>query len=285
MLNSLFYFKLCLLLIASFPFLTIEAKSISQYGKYVEYCLLASQEEEEFQHFKRHPIYRCILEHATRQQGQQYLDYIYWQNPQFLMGMEKFRKNDGIGDPITYYYPLIGRFSPTTLQYVKVASDLMHYFGKLDQWHIVEIGGGYGGQCLILSEATGFQHYTLIDLPESLLLAEKYLKVQDINRLSFVPPAEINHIPQADLLISNYAFSEIDYEEQLNYLSQLIKRIPHGYMIINFISKLFGINTLSLEELVQFLENQGARVITLPEVPPTGDHNVIVMWKPSYHVG
>ena len=259
---------------------SIEAKSISQYGQYVEYCQRASRDEEDFKNFKRHPFYRCILEHATYQQGQQYLEAIYWHYPHLLSRMDKFRQNDSIGHPVVYSYPLIGKFSPTTLQYIKIAGDLYQHFGDLSQLRIIEIGGGYGGQCFILSQLTGFRHYTIVDLPECLLLAEKYLKTIHVPHVSFMSPPQLDNIPQADLLISNYAFSEIQYDEQMNYLEKLIKRIPMGYMTINFISKLFGISSLSEKDLVQALESYGASVMVLPEDPPTGDHNIIIMWKP-----
>lgn len=260
----------------------LNAKSISQFGQYVEFCLRASQNEEEFKNFKRNPIYRCILEHATYKQGEQYLDTICRNYSPLLSKMEEFKKNDSLGNPVTYHYPSIGKISPTTLQYIKIAGDLNHFFGDLHKLEVVEIGGGYGGQCFILSKLTGFVHYTIIDLPECLPLAEKFLAKQNIPSVSFLSHQNLDALSQADLVISNFAFSEISYEEQKIYLEKIIKKAPMGYMTINFISKLFGINCMSEEELVKFLKSCEREVIIMPEQPATGDNNIILIWKPRH---
>lgn len=259
--------------------LPICVKSISQFGLYLEYCSKAAKDDKEFSHFKRNPMYRCILEHATYDQGNQYLDYIYWIYPALMKKMEEVKKNDALGNPVTYNYPIVGTISPTTLQYLKVAGDLHQYFGDLSKFKIVEIGGGYGGQCVILSKITGFKQYTIIDLPECLPLLKRYLTASNIYNVNLFNNKQLDEIPAADLLISNYAFSEISYEDQLDYLEKLIKKVPNGYMIINFISKLFGIHSITEKELVQALELTGANVKVFPENPQTGDQNVVLIWK------
>ena len=62
----------------------------------------------------------------------------------------RFRENDRLGSPLTCDYDACGRFSPTTLRYAKVYSDLMRLFRDLDGQRIIEIGGGYGGQCFVI---------------------------------------------------------------------------------------------------------------------------------------
>lgn len=272
-------FVLLVLMFFYYPF--AEAKSISQSGLYVDYCLRAGNDDEEFKNFKRNPIYRTILEHATFKQGKEYLDFIQERNPNFLNQAGLLRKNDSVGNPVTYDYPVVGKFSPATLQYLKIANDLKEHFGDLSQFRIVEIGGGYGGQCLVISQLSKFKHYTLIDLPQCLPLAEKYLRTQNVPNVSFLGNHQLDQVPPADLLISNFAFSEIDIDEQTKYLQQVIQRIPRGYMTVNFISKLFNVNSMTEKKLVETLEKAGAKVTVMPEIPPTGDNNVIVTWKPK----
>lgn len=258
----------------------LEAKSISQHGKYLEFCKLAALDDKVFNQFKKNPYYRCILEHATYEQGLQYLEVLTSKESALLHQIELFSKNDQIGNPVTYDYPRIGKFSPTTLQYIKIAHDIFEYFEDLSSLHIVEIGGGYGGQCFILSLLNGFSHYTMIDLPECLPLADKYLKAQNVSNVDFFNPQQLDSITSCDFVISNYAFSEIDYQEQLDYLNKILKKAPRGYMTINFISKLFDVNSLTPQNLILYLEGQGAEVQAIPEYPQTGDGNLIIVWKP-----
>ncbi len=116
-----------------------------------------------------------MVETVSCQSGREFLDFVLQNDPNLIPLFDKFRENDLIGDPVCFDYGEYGKFSPTTLRYIKIASDLKQQFGDLSQLHIVEIGGGYGGQCKALSDLTGFASYTLIDLPEALALARKYL--------------------------------------------------------------------------------------------------------------
>lgn len=257
------------------------ATSISESGMYVKYCGIAAQDEKEFAKFKSNPMYRCILEHATKEQGQAYLDTIRFLYPKLLEKMACFKANDQVGKPVVYDYPEVGAFSPTTLQYIKIAGDLSAYFGDMSHFHIVEIGGGYGGQAAILHLDQGFEKYTLIDLPQSLALAKRYMETFNIGPVEFVPNEPVYSNPTYDLLISNYAFSEISYPEQIEYLQKIITQVPRGYMTINFISKLFNIETMQLEEMAKALSTSGHDVYMTPEWPPTGDHNMVIIWKPK----
>lgn len=267
----LFYFLL-LISFASY------ADSISQYGKYTEYCEIASLNPNEFQNFKRSPLYRCILEHATEKQGAEYLNYIC-KNYQFLTPyLNKFKENDQIGSPVTFEYPGFGFFSPTTLQYVRILGDLKSKFGSTSNLKIIEIGGGYGGQCKILNDLDGFTAYTIVDLRGPLQLAQKYLKAHNIDNVSFSLPEEVEKPGNYDLIISNFAFSEIDRKEQIEYLNKLIKKIPMGYMIINFINPLFKIDTMSIDEILYFLEEENRNFLLEKEDPPTGNHNIVLSW-------
>jgi hypothetical protein len=87
--------------------------------------------------------------------------------------MERFKINDLVGSPTTYVYHRFGRISPSTLRYVKVASDLRRLFGDLTGAKVAEIGVGYGGQLLVLDQifthvevAEGIPHHEQRDPEE-----------------------------------------------------------------------------------------------------------------------
>src|SRR5439155_585481 len=108
------------------------------------------------------PAYTDMLEHVSYSQGNDYLNIILNEYPDLVKKFSAFRENDAIGDPRTYLYEKHGLFSPTTLRYIKIAGDIRARFGDLSRMHIVEIGGGYGGQCKIIHDLCGFARYTII---------------------------------------------------------------------------------------------------------------------------
>ena len=86
-----------------------------------------------------------------------------------------------VGSPRVFNYPGIGRVSPTTLRYVKVASDLRKLFGAEPGGNVAEVGVGYGGQMLVCDIAFHMRQYDLFDLAPVLSLVELYLESHLLN--------------------------------------------------------------------------------------------------------
>jgi putative sugar O-methyltransferase len=105
--------------------------------------------------------------------------------------------------------------------YVKVLSDLKLKFGDLNGKKIVEIGGGYGGQARVLFLEFMNLDYTIIDLPEVLLLINKFTESANLNsgKLNLFSALDFPTI-KSDLVISNYAFSELPPLTQINYIKK-----------------------------------------------------------------
>lgn len=257
---------------------SLRAASISESTEYPDFCQAAADNDEIFANFKRDPSYRIILEHVSFDQGIQCLDFIIKEYPEMLHKLEKFRQNDLIGNPITYDFGESGWFSPTTLRYMKIAGDLKKQFHDLGNLHIVEIGGGYGGQCKIINDLGGFASYTIIDLPQCNALSKKYLSALNIKNVKFIDNDKISQAANYDLVISNYAFSEIDREEQMAYINAIIGRTPNGYMTINFISESFNLQSLSVDDLMSMLLSRGFKGKIEKEFPITNPDNLLITW-------
>jgi len=104
---------------------------------FIEINKLAAQYPSVFSIFKRQPGYRKVLEHVTREQGDEYLKITQYYNINSIVSkFDKYKENDVIGSPVTYRYRP-GNFSPTTLRYIKVLNDLSLFFGSLDNLNIV----------------------------------------------------------------------------------------------------------------------------------------------------
>ena len=196
---------------------------------YLNVCNYAANSDEFFKQFKSHPAYRHVLEHVSFEEGQQYLKEI---DIDYLDKLEEVKENDSLGSPVIYEYPSVGEISPTTIRYIKNTSDIINKFGTSFN-SIVEIGGGYGGLCKVLSSFIKFEQYLLLDLEECNLLSRKYLSHFNLPTLSY-RSEEIDEIDENfDLLISNYAFSECHKDVQLDYIERFVKKSNNFYIMHN----------------------------------------------------
>ena len=196
---------------------------------YLNVCTNAAYSDEFFKNFKNHPAYRHVLEHVSEDEGQKYLDEI---KIDYTDKLSEIKENDLLGNPVTFTYDKVGTISSTTLRYLKNTSDIITKFGNSFD-SIVEIGGGYGGLCKVMSSFIKFEQYLLLDLEECNLLSRKYLSNFDLPTLSH-RSEEIDEIEDNfDLLISNYAFSECHKHVQLDYIERFIKRSKNFYIMHN----------------------------------------------------
>ncbi len=256
------------------------SESITQHCKYPETCQEAVRDAEAFRNFRNHAGCRAVVDTLGFEQGVEYLNWCVRHVPDSLSLdlIGKYHLNDTVGNPVTFNYGVYGNFCPTTLRYIKVGAEIRNIFGDLSQKNIVEIGGGYGGQCKILSDMGGFASYTIIDLPEVNALIKKYLTLLGVENVFFIDCDKVPAGMKFDLVISNYAFTELDRDQQLHYFDAVIDSTPRGYMTLNDISHLFNIRSLSLKELLQSFK-QERNTSLLPEEPNTFFNNALLIWS------
>lgn len=252
---------------------SISSKNI----KYLEVCKLASTNDRVFDTFKQNPHYTSILEHTSYEAG--LLCYEYIQNifPEYIKYIELFKQNDTLGSATTHSYALpIGNISPSTLRYIKVLSEIKFLFPEnFNDKTIVEIGCGYGGQCFIFSQIFPNCKYYIVDLPETQELIKKYLNRLNLKNYEIISPNDLANNVQYDLVISNYAYSELDLDLQNYYYDTIIRNSKHGYFTLNFISNLFDVHSYSKDELIsKFQKDKNISII--PEQPLTFKDNIIL---------
>ncbi|MHB1909693.1 MAG: putative sugar O-methyltransferase [Nitrososphaerales archaeon] len=224
-----------------------------------------------FSSFKSRPAYRKILEHVSKAEGSAYIR----ETPKHLWRfLDKFKENDLIGSPERHDYGEIGIISPTTLRYIKQLGDLERLFGDLSGKHIVEIGGGYGGLCKIITDVYTVGSYTIFDLDPVTKLIQKYLSRHD-KVVKTIPVESVGDwkVPRCDLLISNYAFSECTEEVMDKYLRETFNVAKAGYLTINFLN---DSQQLILHEKIK--AQTGCEVKILQEIPLTHPSNYILTW-------
>jgi putative sugar O-methyltransferase len=250
-------------------------RSDSDNGQYTRAVVSFLNNEGKFKKFKQNNFYKEILEHVTMEQGQTYLDILTARKDGFLQECisSDVLVADDLGTPTKYKYegyslPL----SPTTLRYIKVASDLNFLFGKKIN-NVAEIGCGYGGQLLVSDKLLKMRKYFIYDLPEINKLIKKYVNhfLLDCDFYTGSINSPING--DIDLIVSNFAFSELPMQLQLKYIEKIMTNARSGYMMMNT-----GLTNesdrINVEQLISIFPD----VSLFEEEPLTANNNYILVW-------
>jgi len=253
-----------------------EYRSDSENGKYASAVINALKNQKAFDNFKRSYSYRDILEHVSEDQGKQYLRILESRNDGILAAaIDTVLTSDYIGNPIKFKYEKYSKpLSPTTLRYLKVASDLKILFGS-DLGQVAEIGCGYGGQTLVNDQLLNVKSVSLLDLPFVNKLINRYLNTHLLKGAYYT--SVINkEIPQDyDLVISNYAFSELPKNVQLAYIEKVLSKAKRGYLTMNSgLGNKRSNGKLSLDELRDLLP----KFLVIEEEPLTMEQNYLIVW-------
>ena len=244
--------------------------------EYKKCCKLASTSNLVFSSFRHRSEYTFMLDHVTYEQGLEYLKIVEDINPELLTHMDGFRKNDAVGSPNICDYGKYGIVCPSTLRYIKILADIIHKFGSLDGMDIFEFGGGYGGQCRIISEVYNFKSYTIVDFPEVKELVNKYLSEFGVPNAKCITTAELED-KDYDLFISNFAFTEIDKELQNMYMDKVVNRCKRGYVTCNVSGAMIRENIISNSHPELFSKLKHPYTVS-KETPHTSDDNCLLLW-------
>ena len=237
-----------------------------------------------FKYFRRSYFYRIVLEHVGVELAKKYFEEItkYLNGDRFEDYVDVIKKFDRVGNP--FLVNINGfKVSGSSLRYIKVFLEIKSIFGDDRISNICEIGGGYGGQAFMFDSFSSQPiQYKIFDLPCVCKLSAKFLNhfylkgcfdTQDIN--NFDGQREF------DLVISNYAFSELPRSLQEIYLRKCIMQAKRGYLTMNTGYVDTGLDTeevniarMSSAELLKMIP--GSRIIS--ESPITGNNNYIVVW-------
>lgn len=235
--------------------------SISDYPGYTEFCRRAAEDDACFAGFREDPIYSAVVTSELRNQGRDYFELLQARgfDPGFF---DTVRAHDRIGGARLASFGSAGALAPQTMRYVKVLSDLELLFDALEGASIVEIGGGFGGQCAAIAKRFRFARYTIVDLREPLLLARRYLEALEIPNVDYAVLEELPINARYDLVISCYGVSELARAVQVLHLQRVLLRAQAGYLLWNnegmrphraWQEKFFGSEMLYCDEILPLL--------------------------------
>jgi putative sugar O-methyltransferase len=252
-----------------------EIRSDSQaafYERAISKCL---SKESKLRRFRRAYDYREI----DYGDGKKYLELINKTRKHSVDEINQFKINDIFGSPRKFHYQNLGCISPTTLRYIHVATDIHSRFEMSQIKRIVEIGAGYGGQISILDsmDVKKINKYFVFDLPNVQTLIKQYLshiRQIEVNYLNI----EVFRKREFDLVISNYAFSELPLELQKKYLEKVLLSSKNGYLLMNSGAH----NTTGRSEgklTIDYLKSRISQIEVYPENPLTGPDNYLIIWR------
>lgn len=246
-------------------------QSLSELDDYLTLCELAATDDEYFMKFRSCSSYRAILENVDGLAGEK----LHTALQSYGRSAEEFRHlwHPNIGNPYTFRVRGLGKISPTELRYSKIMCELEALFGSLDGFKITEIGVGFGGQGGQILNFFNVAEYEFVDLVEPLQLVKKYLtEIKAPGVVRMTSPDRL-HEDKRDLVISNYAYSELTRELQEKYFEKIIIQSSRGFVIYNHITP----NDFHTMTAVEFAARiRGAEVI--PENPLSHPGNVLVVW-------
>lgn len=215
-------------------------------SSFVKHLNSVSIEDITTMNFKSSSAFTNIVDNVSEIQGQQYMNLIEEEFPEITHN--NFRVfvniNDKYGNANKSIYEKDKKLlytNPSNMRYIYLALLILTNLKLCGNVDVVEIGSGYGGLFLAINHFSrimniSVKNYILIDLPEMNIITRKNLdahrNVISIPYMIMTANDSSNQIPKNNLyLISNYCFTEIDSVLRNNYVSYIIPKVSHGFMV------------------------------------------------------
>ena len=173
--------------------------------------------------------------------GVKYFNYIVEKNFNLLKNnINSIIETDKIGNPFVLNlnhnkFSLV--CSDSVICGIFPLQKLLEYMNvdKLDNnLNVIEIGCGFGVQTKMFNDFYGFKSYTNVDLKCMLDLQKNFLDYFNINNVIYNDPENIETLAvkdQYDLLISDFAYTELSPEFKLFYFNEIIKKCKMGIIL------------------------------------------------------
>ena len=249
------------------PSLSQSMRSLSDNGMYLTVVRKALYNENVFKTFKLHPYYRRIIDTNDDLGLRCFQVSRYMQDTEFKISTA-IKDFDAIGGPRVVNFSGELSLSANMLRYIYFAEMIKDLFGEMKGFNICEIGCGNGGQLVALDQMTEFDNYLLMDLPDVLALTSKCLERTILkNRFSISTLNTFNTNIDIDIVISNYAFSELPRPLQDIYVRKVLSKSKRGFMAMNTGSEHFS-----------YLQAHIPNLEKMNEYPLSNPGNYIVYW-------
>ena len=207
--------------------------------KYLEACRSFASSDAEFNRFRSNSSFGVILEGGSQQTLQGNLESLAQLGAEdwFVDNFDEFVLNDSVGGPTLYEVSPYGILSPSIAQYALQLYEISQALKEGPVSAVVEVGGGYGGLARMFAAHLKPEKYVLIDHPEVLQVARRYLSHFELKtQFEFVSCFDLGPLKSAtgiDVFISAAALAELSLEQQIAYNNSLICKSNFFYLTYN----------------------------------------------------
>jgi len=217
----------------------VPPSSVSDIPRWRELAREAAEGGEVLKNLRRYSVVRSIVDTNDYFHGLAYLDEILSAIGNFqkwsLSDLQHIATElDSLGSPICYKYRRFGTATPLSLRYLATALDIHQRFGFTELSRVCEIGAGFGGQILVLARLKPLDTYDVHDLPEVAGLTLRYLREFGVNAVAKDFSGHYVAHLEYDLVISNYALSELQRDAQLHFIERVVRRSKKGVRTLEF---------------------------------------------------
>lgn len=224
-----------------------------KYTTFLQVCQESLTDDQVFNNFKQNIAYTYMLEQhweTTEHIGSHIIHSLIKNFKPVLKTLpwDKYRENDSLGNPRIHNYTQLAEFvdncyfTHTTLRYVLYSLYIWRMLKDKElneNFSVIEIGGGYGGQCKILFDTFSKLfpnlniHYTLLDLKPVSEMQRKYLGKLGLKNVEFYTESNYPKNKKYDLCISEYCIGEIGLEYQFEYIENIVFKSRNIFFLWN----------------------------------------------------
>lgn len=207
---------------------------------YLKICNQIQNNNDLFSKFRSNQEYGQILSGSDKSVGDTSLNRLrhILSDTNILSQLSSLKLVDSIGSPHKFSYGKFGNIDPSTLKYLFIKSMIIRSFNLNSVGHlkIVEIGGGYGGQAASFTLTENVKSYTIIDLPEAVGVAQKFLSelgLIDMSKLSFLQSGKedlVDGKDTFDLGIADSSLAELSAKLQSYYLEKVLSKCEYIFI-------------------------------------------------------
>ncbi len=246
---------------------------------FAEAALSSVRDDAEFERFKQNPFFNLLWENLSMEEGEQWLQIIEGQYSFLKEKFDLFRQSDQVGSPRVFAFGEAGMFSPSTLRLAAIAGELQSKLGSWEGQNVVQIGAGYGGLCKILHSISEFGSYTLVDLPDQLALAKRYLDGFGLKNVAFLTPDQLSKDASYDLVVSDMSFSEFNRSFQELFFDRILSRSRCGFLVGRIFPKHYGVVAWNADEVKTRFEKKGKLSEWEMQEPTLERENYLICFK------
>lgn len=231
--------------------------------------------------FRRRRAVRSIVETLGPVDGRHFASWIRTVD-ESVLDHTTIRAANAWGDPVQAPGWVLGTrrsWSPTSLRYLAHALWLVKEGYLQKGGRVIEIGVGFGGLAAMLALVADAK-VMLVDLPEVERAAR--LQMEELGLESRL--VERSPVTADDLVISNYAFTELSESLQDAYIHEVLRNADQGVILSNAAMFSNGIGGRDNARLAQALMEAGipVRESVNAEIIAPSDRmcgNVVLSWK------